>query len=461
MPKLNQIIEYGFYLFVFLLPWQTRLIWQDAYLNEYVWEYGRLSLYGTEILLWLVLLVFSIWLFKNRPLKKINLSQFFNRLKEPAILIYWLVILFILISGISIFWSLDASLAYYNWFIMLEAGAMLAMIVTFTTGDSSSSQQAKQQSGFKLRKIAVVWVSSAVIQSIFAIWQFFAQYTFANKWLGLAYHHPTVGGSIILQTFNERWLRAYGSLPHPNILAGFLVIAIIFILYLSFIAKKRNQRIFVLASLVMIIPALFFTFSRSAWLALIVSLGILIFWLIKDKHYLWKKTFFKILLLVIIIFSILGFSMSEPVLTRLTGDQDLEVASIYLRVAFAQQAWDIISNAPLQGVGVGNYTLGVFQQINDTWPGYYYQPVHNIILLILAEVGIFGLLVFLIMIGLLTWFLEISPTSLEKMISFLPLVAILTISLFDHYFWSLYSGAIIFWLILALNIKQLSIASDS
>jgi hypothetical protein len=441
MAKLEKIIKFGFYLFIFLLPWQTRLIHEDIYLNDYVWEYGRLSLYGTEILLWLILFLYGFWLFKLRHLKKIEFTDFLNRLKKPAVQIYWLLVLFMLIAGLSILWSLSAQLAYYRWFVLVEAMAMLSMLLVFN---------------FKLAKIAIVWVATAAIQSVFAIWQFFAQYVMANKWLGLAEHLPNVGGSIILQTQSERWLRAYGGLPHPNMLAGFLVIAILFLLYLAFIAQKRNQRVFVLTSLLVITPALFFTFSRSAWIALILSLGLLAFWLYRHKHYLWGNTFFKVVLLLILIAIILSFNLREPVMTRIMGGQDLEVASIKLRFAFTKQAWQLIQDRPILGQGIGNYTLGVFQKINASWPGYYYQPVHNIYLLILAELGIFGLLIWGIALILLLWNLTKTASSLEKVIAFLALFSLLIISLFDHYFWSLYFGVIVFWLILGLNLKQLS-----
>jgi len=448
MAKLEKIIKLGFYLFIILLPWQTRLIWQDASLNGYTWEYGRMSLYGTEILLWGILLLYGFWLFKNRRLRKLNFSQFVSRLKNPKVLIYWLVVLFLIIAGLSVTWSLNARLAYYHWIVLLEAGAMFSLILIFS---------------FKIEKIAVAWVISAAIQSVFAIGQFFSQYVFANKWLGLASHLPTVPGSIILQTDSERWLRAYGSLPHPNILAGFLVIGLLFLLYLAFAAKDRGQRIFVLASLVAIVPALFFTFSRSAWIALIFSLFILSLWLLRHKHYLWRNTFFKIVLLLVIILSILGLNLREPLMARVMGEQYLEVASIELRFAFTKQAWELIQDQPILGQGIGNYTLGVFEKINASWPGYYYQPVHNIYLLILVELGIFGAVIFGLILVLLFWNLikpegatSTSHLQLEKIIVFLALFSILIIGLFDHYFWSLYFGLMVFWLILGLNLKQLN-----
>ena len=66
MKTLKKLVEYGFYLFIFLLPWQTRLIWRDATLNGFTYEYGRASLYGTQILLWVLLLLGVVILFKTK-----------------------------------------------------------------------------------------------------------------------------------------------------------------------------------------------------------------------------------------------------------------------------------------------------------------------------------------------------------------------------------------------------------
>ncbi|OGY46263.1 MAG: hypothetical protein A2744_04710 [Candidatus Buchananbacteria bacterium RIFCSPHIGHO2_01_FULL_44_11] len=441
MTKLTKVIEFGFYLFLFLLPWQTRLIWQDAFLNNYVWEYGRFSLYGSELILWLILLLSAVWLWQTHRLAKLDFRQFYRRLQNPLILSYWLIIIFILLVGLSVVWSLNARLAYYSWIRLLEGGALFSLVLIF---------------GFKLKKIALVWVLSATIQSLLAIGQFFSQYAFANKWLGLAEHFSTLAGSIILQTTTERWLRAYGGLPHPNILAGFLVIALLLLFYLAFEARTRAQRIFVLANLVVILPALFFTFSRSAWIAFIVSLVLLAFWLYRRRQYLWLETFFKIFILVVLLVSILTFNLLEPVKTRIAGDQDLEVASIELRFAFNEQAWQIIQARPWQGTGIGNYTLGVFQIVNAGWPGYYYQPVHNIYLLIWAELGLFAIFFWLAALAILIYLSARRVASLVGVTVFLSLFSILIISLMDHYFWTMYFGSLIFWLVLALNFKVLA-----
>ena len=57
MKKIRKIIEYGLYLLVFLLPWQTRWIIKAGMINGGYSEYGTISLYGTDILLIILLMI--------------------------------------------------------------------------------------------------------------------------------------------------------------------------------------------------------------------------------------------------------------------------------------------------------------------------------------------------------------------------------------------------------------------
>ena len=61
--KIRAAIEYGLYLLVFLLPIQTRWIIKEGSINGGHWEYGTISLYGTDILL--ILLVFLFFVSKT------------------------------------------------------------------------------------------------------------------------------------------------------------------------------------------------------------------------------------------------------------------------------------------------------------------------------------------------------------------------------------------------------------
>ena len=74
--SLVKIREYLFYLLIFTIPWQTRWIIRDPYLGGEVWEYGRISLYGWDILL-VVLVVISVPLLWEE-IKNVKLKLRFN-----------------------------------------------------------------------------------------------------------------------------------------------------------------------------------------------------------------------------------------------------------------------------------------------------------------------------------------------------------------------------------------------
>jgi hypothetical protein len=64
---IHHLHEYGFYLFVFLLPWQTQLILRPGlYKEKWPVDYWTIGLFGTDFLLVALLLLF----FANKFLRK-------------------------------------------------------------------------------------------------------------------------------------------------------------------------------------------------------------------------------------------------------------------------------------------------------------------------------------------------------------------------------------------------------
>ncbi len=95
---------------------------------------------------------------------------------------------------------------------------------------------------------------------------------------------------------------------------------------------------------------------------------------------------------------------------------------------------------------------------------WHYQPAHNIYLLIASEIGVIGLLIFALFItqALKDGFCFNNNVSRETLLARKSLqhiliaifVGFLIIGLFDHYFWTLQQGRLIFWLVLALIIAN-------
>lgn len=449
MKKLQKLIEYLFYLFVFLLPWQTRLIWQEAKLNEGVWEYGRFSLYGTDILFGIILIMWIIW--KVRSMKPEAQS-------EKSLIAYRLSLIVLLaIAFFSIFWAQDKGLASYASIKLLE-GVLLFWIVSTIK--------------FSFTKLSIAFVSSAIIQASLGICQFLTQSTFTNKWLGLALQEPGRGGVSVIENISGRWLRAHGSLPHPNVLAGWLVIGLFILLGLAYrfaIQKKSFWKalhpnfwlnIFIYWSCVVMVTGLFFTFSREAWLALI--LGLAFFWIVVLVR---KQSaiFYKLLatgLATIIVLSVIFWPLLS---TRLLAQDRLEIKSTQQRTIYLEQSFQLVKKHPLLGVGISNYTLAVRNEIDPDLKSWDYQPVHNIYLLVLTELGIVGFIVFLWLIWIIVKkfiiynleFRSVPIFNIQYSISiFAVMIAILIIGFFDHYFWTLHFGIMVFWLMLGLGSRK-------
>ncbi|MBI5071400.1 O-antigen ligase family protein [Candidatus Falkowbacteria bacterium] len=434
MKILEKIIEYGLYLFVFLLPWQTRLILRGGDLNGY-WEYGTISIYATEILLWAIFVLAATWWIVNKiqnPKSKIQISNEIQNPKSKSAYLLICLFAFLLYSLVSILWSDSRSLALYVWHWLAEA-AVLFLILRAVK--------------FDLVKLAWAFVASAIIQAGLGTWQFLSQSTFSSKWLGMALHDPQVPGTFVVETALRRWLRAYGSLPHPNMLAGFLSVAMFLSIWLYQKIGYGFKKLFLPAVFAVLSFGLCATFSKSVIASFLLVL--ILWWIIilarrQSKEI--KINLLKFTLVFLVIAAIFGATFWEPVQTRIIGAERLEIKSTTERLSYFGEAWQLIKNHPLIGAGLGNYTLAVHNEINPNLQAWDYQPVHNIYLLILAELGIIGFILWLALIFILIKNLPVIRRPLFIMLLF--------IGLFDHYFWTLYFGIILFWLVFGAKRKD-------
>jgi O-antigen ligase len=445
MGKLKTIIEYLFYLFIFLLPWQARLIFDSTMLNNGFWEYGTRSLYVTEILLGVIFLLVIV--LAARQLRHVG--------AQPKILkIDILLISFIVFTGLSIVWSINVYLSWQIFLLFIEALALLYLT---------------SRIGRNFTRLASVFVLSAVVQSCLAIYQFSSQLVWSNKWLGMSGQLVGDGGTSVVEGAG-RWLRAYGSLPHPNMLGGFLVIGLLFLLGLLFNYQKQYYKlpwkmsakflfnaICLFTSLVVITYGLLLTFSRSAWLGLIIAM--LFIWVIlfirKRKKLL--LFFFKINIAILLVVALFVINYGDLLFNRFNTTSRLEVQSISERQVGWREAGEIIQASPLLGVGLGTYTQALYE-LDASRPSYAYQPVHNINLLILAELGIVGWLIFVITIIYLLY-LAFKKLREQKedynLVVFVGMfLVLLVIGLFDHYLWSLYFGLMLSCLLAGLLIRR-------
>jgi O-antigen ligase len=421
MKKLNKLIEYLFYIFLFILPWQTRLIIHQGTLNGGPWEWGTISLYGSDLVFILLCLLFCLKIILDRHSEKKHL---------PRKMLSF-VSLFLFFALASIFWANNHGLAFYWWLRLLEAIILFIFIQKIT---------------FSFNKACWSLVFAGLIQLGLAISQFITQHVFSSKWLGMAAQNVLQAGTSVVETAEGRMLRLYGSFSHPNIFAGFLVFLIFILFVLYFYNYQSWQKWIILFFASLMTMALYFTYSRAAWVALLVNFILLAILIFRKSPKNFRPPFLDFFGLVLIIFIMFSCFTARDFMARVSAQGRLENISLNQRIVNFDQAQEIVKENFLFGVGIGNYTQQLFNKFPnlDSWD---YQPVANIYFLILAELGFIGLVLFLmtVLFGSLRLGFNI----------FSPLVfSLLTLGLFDHWIFSLSFGILLFWLALGLVWKR-------
>ncbi len=413
---MKKLLQFFLSSLIFLLPWQTFYITREVFLQGDKWQSGTLGFFATEILLWVCIGIFVfLYVQKFRTLKE---NKFYFRWDSDRIFVAS-ILLFILYCFTSIFWSLDTQIALQQSLHVLEA-FLLFFILSLVDFD-------------KLR-LAKYFVAGAVLQSILGIYQFLTQSTFSFKWLGLVAHPlQELGTSVIAGEGVGRVLRAYGAFSHPNIFGGYLAIAIVFTVFLL-LKEKKNK--FLQCALLLQYVALFFTFSRAAWITTVVLLLGYTVYCLKMK----QRDGLKIVVLSFFVFLFLSVIYFPLLHTRVSQSSNLEIRSTQERIVGYKEALQIWETSPIIGVGAGNYTVASQNQNLDQ-SGYMYQPVHNVLLLFFSELGAIGFLLFL---AILINFYKLLPQIQSPKSYFLFFFGVFVfLSFFDHYLYSSYLGLLI------------------
>jgi len=491
-----------FYLFLFTVPFQTRKV----FLNEYSFysgaftEYSTYYIYLSDILLVLALFFWLItskrWFFLcNKSLKKRKNSKTWQ---------YLAIFMVVLILNLLIKKNY-LEIGIYQFFKFAELTFLLFFIAS----------NLKETKVF-INSLLVIAVAG-FIQGIIAIQQFinqgsvFNDFPMLQKIFGessLVLGNPGVANFIFE---GQKVFRSYGTFPHPNVLASFLIFSLLMTVYLHLESKsgnlssklglcsykntKHNICQGVLYSLVWIsvifvqCAALLLTFSRSALISVLVSSLIVVVLNILRAKIVSRETilarnssinkemlgvidkksfsknflsntvktilaawrFFKVQLYKLFHFSSDSKDITDEIVSRETiyGEsigQRLRkyiltykelfislVLSISLLISYfplinsrLSENFYSASNLPnnyavsdrnfynnvsretisqnyILGSGLGTYIFQIDSYLNRSginkrlrpWE---YQPAHNIYFLIASEVGIMGLLVFLLLV---------------------------------------------------------------
>lgn len=429
---ITKLLNFAFYLFVFSLPWQTKLILRAAESN-----FNEISLYFSQILLLIFLFLYLVYklLHKGEVERRgHNLSLYF-------------FLSFLLLSSLSFFISTDKALCAYHFLVILSGVAL------FTVLKEGFSTSAYVDSIFNKTKVFFIFLGSMFVHVFLGIYQFLTQSSFAFKYLGLAAHNPADLGVSVVESSSGRWLRSYGGFDHPNIFAGVLVVSIILAAYL--LSKKKLIRtrkeiaesLFLFVFYFFSILALLFTFSRSAWLSLVVGLVFLFIFLLFKKEKWPLGRLAALMVFSLLLTSLIVFSYKDLFLTRFEVSSRLEQKSLIERNEQLTLNKELLADNWLIGLGLGNYNRVLREK--DLSQGvkkadWEYQPVHNSFLLILSEVGVFAFIFFIAAL------ISIFYRGREEAFAWSLMISLIFLMLFDHWLISLPFGLIFFFFVLGI-----------
>jgi O-antigen ligase len=317
-----------------------------------------------------------------------------------------------------------------------------------------------------------------ISQSLIGVAQFWRQADLGLIGLGELPLNPAFEGVTVLWARDQPWLRAYGLTAHPNLLGAILTILLLFLLPAA-VRQRGWRQLGLIIVTVLGLLGLLVSFSRTAWLGFAFGLlawllfsgrlrrpAIALHPLTPQHSYLspTKGRRITLALLALLPVLLIFYAYRDLVFSRfLALDTPIEARSIDQRLYDARLALRIIAGQPWSGIG-----LGAYWDVART-----FDPdaavVHNVPLLVTAELGLPGLFLWLWLVTAPFWTLRrgaktrphqhatplppltpspphpLSPAQLT------PWAAMLVMSFFDTMVWfsSNWQTAILFALLMA------------
>lgn len=268
-----------------------------------------------------------------------------------------------------------------------------------------------------LEKTKKIFLTALIFQSLVAILQTILQKSVGLTMLGESNIGQNISGVAKISALGHTLIRGYGTLPHANILGGFLGIGLLLL-----IQEPPKSKKFLLWEIILCVGFLL-TLSKGAFIAIFLALFL-------TKRIPWKIGWPILgLLLSIVFIKWKDFLLNESFLERLE----------YIEISFA-----MLAAKPL-GVGLSQFTANIQEFATLKLQPWQYQPVHNIYLLITNELGIWSGLA---IIG------GLSHLFIKQKTPFVLVIFILIAGLFDHYFISLPQGLMLTGFVLGISFSN-------
>jgi hypothetical protein len=466
----NKLHRVFFYLFIMLIPTQLGIHFWPSWtmvLGRRI-DYLSPTLYLTDILIIFILLCWFIDSFPRIMNHESGIMRKFiihNSCLPAGMALFIIPLLFVFTN---IWFAGSRPVAVYTWIKSFEF-ILLGVYIVKT--------KPKFEWIVFFLSVSVLYSSLiAVVQfllqhSIGGVFWFLGERTFNSFTPGIAQIPlclPWVSGCPL-------FLRAYGTFPHPNVLGGY--IAVLLPLLLSFsrppageagkresipdrarLANASAKRVgndnriewffkwFYGITIILGVLALVFTFSRSAWMAGVIAIVFTFSRMRKRESGIRNQESWKYISGVVVYFILYSLFMIH----------DSTSESVIVRNQLNTSAISIIQQSPIFGVGLGNFLVKLPEALPSRMI-YFLQPVHNIYLLLVSEVGLVGSII----IGWLFWkvFRKVTrdmrhvtsqKNNALRITCYVSLVTLLMLGFVDHYPLTLQQGRLLLTLFISL-----------
>lgn len=344
----------------------------------------------------LIIALFLVWLANSLARKKLNIA--FN----PITLA---LSAFLFLAAFSVFAANETSWALRKLLVFVSIFPLYFAVSDLGRSWNSIKKMIFMMAGsaFLVSLIGLIQFFSQFflgIQPIFSFWtEYIAPYFYGANFGKLVVENP----SWLVNIGGATYLRALSLFPDPHMFAFYLglILPLIFsLLIFSFNRKDFNEGVFTKKSFLLIVFGVIFlalglTFSRSGYIGIAASLlAVVVF--------SWRqlRNFSKIIVLAAAAsFLIMLIFTDNPVSSRIFSIADFTEGSNAGRIQIWQKAINIIDANLLTGLGLGNYSLEINPRADYRNSIY----AHNTYLDIAAEMGIFALIAWILILGASIW----------------------------------------------------------
>jgi putative inorganic carbon (HCO3(-)) transporter len=193
--------------------------------------------------------------------------------------------------------------------------------------------------------------------------------------------------------------RVYSYLGNPNLLAGYLVPAVVFSLVAIFAWQSWVKKALALTMLIVNTACLVLTFSRGGWIGLLVALlsaiALLVYWWSLQMPPFWRTWSLPILLGGVIAILVMAVIFVEPVRLRIFSIfADRQDSSNNFRRNVWDAVFEMIRDRPIIGIGPGHNSFNKIYPFYQR-PRYTALSAYSIFLEVAVETGFIGLGCFL------------------------------------------------------------------